>query len=84
VTRRIVEISIDELVLDGVGEAGRERIAAAATRELERLLASSGRWSGREADSVVVSPQGLGAAAGRSPESVGVEVARSVHRELTS
>ncbi len=77
---RIVEVHIDELALDGVLPADRERVAEAASRELTRLLAASNAWEGGPA-SVDVEAAEL-AAGGATPEALGAGVARAVHGRL--
>ena len=76
---RIVEVVIDDLVLSGFAPADRDRIAAAASRELERLLEARPEWAGVPSEVAVTS---LGVGPGASPEVVGAEVARALHGEL--
>ena len=78
-SEQIVELRIDELALEGVAPADRQRVAASATRELERILAARPEWSGASGATVVSEPVG-----GGTPEAIGVALARALHRELAS
>jgi hypothetical protein len=80
VSGRIVSVTIDELALEGFTAPDRQRIAAATTSELQRLLTERPAWSGAPAESVVHS---LAAPPGATPEAIGAQVARAVHSELT-
>ena len=76
---RIVELRIDELALGGVAPADRDRVAASATRELERLLAARPDSSGDSREAVVTGPLH-----GGSPEAIGISLARALHGEIAS
>jgi hypothetical protein len=78
-SERIVALEIDELALAGVEAADRERVAAAATRELERLLAARPEWSVPGGEIAVVGPLH-----GSSPEAIGVALAQALHGEIAS
>ena len=79
---RIVEVRIEELALDGVRSADRDRIAAVTTRELERLLGEHGAWAGGPASVVDVDAGDIAIDGPPTPDSLGTGIARTVHRRL--
>jgi hypothetical protein len=83
VIERSVEVHIDELLLIGFRGADRERIGAAARRELERLVGEQETPCPRGAGDLVVLPAGnFRLAPDASPEGVGIEIGRAVYRRL--
>ena len=77
---RVVEVRIDELALEGVGPLDRNRVAAAATRELERLLGERGAWAGGattvDVGAGTLEPAGAGA------DEVGAAIGKAVHGQV--
>ena len=80
-SRRIIEVRIDELALDGVQPTDREGVAEATSRELTRLLGTSNAWAGGPT-SVDVDADELARGGGTTPDALGVDVARAVHGRL--
>ena len=78
---RMVEVRIDELALDGVSLADRDRVAASVTRELERLLDRSATRV-KESGAAVAIDAGEVAPAARDPEALGAAIARAIHGRL--
>jgi hypothetical protein len=77
-----VSLRIDELVAPGSREGDAHVLVEAAERELGRLVASSGApWPGAPAGSRVASVSAT-VPADASPRAAGVELARTLHREL--
>lgn len=76
-----LELEIEELVLDGFPEAGRDRIARAVQRELERLFAEKGVPTSLEAGRDVARIDGgsFEFAPNSSPEAIGAQVARALY-----
>jgi len=79
---RIVEVWIEELALEGVRSADRDRIGAVTTRELERLLGELGDWAGGPASVVEVDAGDIAIDGPAMPDSLGAGIARAVHRRL--
>jgi hypothetical protein len=79
-SRRVVEVRIEELALEGVRPVDRERVAEAASRELTRLLEASHGWVG--GPTAVDVEVGQLAGSGKSPDSLGADVAHAVHERL--
>jgi hypothetical protein len=82
VKNRRVEILIDELVLHGFAPGERYAIGESLTQELERLVAAQG--VGPLADVSSLRAQTVQFAAGAKPQTVGAQVARSVHTSLVA
>jgi hypothetical protein len=82
VSGRAVEVRIDELVAPGVRAADAAVIARAAERELGRLVAGGAAWPGAAASAGGVARVSATIPAGASPASAGVQLARTLHREL--
>ena len=75
-----IDVTVDELVIEGVRPADRDRVAGAFTRELEALLAE--RWPSQSATVEVLDQGPLRVPAGARPERLGREAARALHRRL--
>jgi|HubBroStandDraft_1064217.scaffolds.fasta_scaffold69663_2 hypothetical protein len=78
-------VSIDRLVLDGLAATPREaaRIRASMETELARLLSAEPPGRLRAGGAVPSLPApALPATAARSPETLGAQIARSVHAGL--
>jgi hypothetical protein len=83
VTRRQVEIRIEELVLHGFAARDRHRIGAALQRELGRLISQEEVQSlSKRADAQRVDGGTFEAPRGMSPDAVGVQAARAVRSGL--
>ena len=81
-TRRPVSVEIGELVLDGCcAPRHADRVAAALGGELGRLLALQAPDEAREID---VAGGDLVVRHGATPETIGREAARAVHRRLVT
>ena len=76
-----IEVEIGELVLTGVREADRDRVAAAFRRELTRLLQSRGLPAGTGTRDVVTGLPPLPATT--SPYRLGRALAQAVHTGLS-
>jgi hypothetical protein len=82
VTRRPVIVEIGELVLDGCcAPRHADRVAAALGGELERLLTLSPPEAALELD---VAGDDVELRRTSTPESIGRDAARAIHRRLTS
>ncbi|MGI9182852.1 MAG: hypothetical protein ACR2H9_20435 [Longimicrobiaceae bacterium] len=79
-----IELEIGELVLHGVAPGDRHRIGAAVERELARLLAERGLSPSLTQNGEVarLDAGALHVAPGARAESIGRQVAQSVHRGL--
>ena len=78
---RTVRVEIRELVVDGFERVDEARVGAAATQELERLIAADSAWpTARGAVMQVAAPATL--PPGSSSDDVGRGLAQVVHREL--
>lgn len=79
---RSVTVEIEELVLHGCAPGDRHRVAAAVTRELERLLRQQGLPAPLAEPAHFTQREGgtIPAESGVRPESLGREVARAVYR----
>ena len=80
-------LNIEELVLHGFERADRHVIADALEAELQRLLAAPGSQDGLRAqgdrrDGHRIDAGSFTVPAGTTPVTVGVEIARAIHRGL--
>lgn len=81
-----VELTIDELILEGVSDLHRRRVVAAIERELGRLVragdrrgpAGLARGGGRGGRRVTLPDRSFSIGAERDPEAIGAQVARSL------
>lgn len=85
---QVVELHIDELVLHGFASGDRYAIAAAVERELSRLLAAQfaeglpGSFA-ESSEHERVDAGAFNVASGANSNSVGSQIAQTVHRGLT-
>lgn len=81
---RQIEVTIDELVLEGVSPAEKLRVAATVEKELGRLLAERGLPEGLQAGGTRGSVDGgsFARAERATPSTVGAQVAAAVYRGL--
>jgi hypothetical protein len=79
---RIVEVRVDELSLQGVRPVDRDRIAAAATRELERLLGQPDGWAGGSASVLDLDAGEVTLEGPDTPDALGTGIARAVYGRL--
>jgi hypothetical protein len=80
-SERIVEVRIEELALEGLSPLDRDRAAAAASRELERLLGANATWAGGSV-TVVGVDAGEIARGGHGPAALGEGIASAVHGRI--
>ena len=81
-------LRIGELVLHGVAGVDRYAVADAIERELGRLLGSGESWQaltahGKPADGRIDAGR-VSIAAGATPKTVGIQIARAIHGGLTA
>ena len=81
-------LRIGELVLHGVAGVDRYAVADAIERELGRLLGSGDSWqaltaNGKPADGRIDAGR-VSIAAGATPDTVGIQIARAIHGGLTA
>jgi hypothetical protein len=81
-------LRIGELVLHGVAGVDRYAVADAIERELGRLLGTGESWQaltghGKPADGRIDAGR-VSIAAGATPETVGIQIARAIHGGLTA
>jgi hypothetical protein len=79
-----VELRIDQLVLEGVERADASAVAAAVQRELTRLASEAelpAVWQ-RGGSVQRLDAGGFQSSPGARPDSIGVEIARAVHRAV--
>ncbi len=78
-----IELHIEELVLHGFPAGERHRIAAAMEQELGRLVAAQGLTGVRQSIELERVQGGvMRVVAGQKPQATGVQIARSVFRNL--
>lgn len=82
-------LRIGELVLHGVAGVDRYAVSDAIERELGRLLGSGESWQaltahGKTADSRRIDAGHVSIAAGATPATVGIQIARAIHGGLTA
>ncbi|CAN5908811.1 hypothetical protein BH23GEM7_BH23GEM7_23980 [soil metagenome] len=80
-----IELEIGELVLHGFAPGDRHRIGAAVERELARLFAEQGVSPSlaRNGEVARLDASAFQVALGAGVESIGTQVAQSVHRGLS-
>lgn len=81
-----IDLHIEELVLHGFAPGDRQRIGAAITAELRRLLAERGLPAALAGSASIDRLDGgaYQAAPGATPEAVGAQVAQAVYRGLSN
>jgi hypothetical protein len=79
----VIQFHIEELVLHGFPAGERHRIAAAMEQELGRLVAAQGLAGVRQSVELERVQGGvMQVVAGQQPQATGVQIARSVFRNL--
>jgi hypothetical protein len=82
-------LRIGELVLHGFAGVDRYAVSDAIERELGRLLGSGESWQaltahGKTADGRRIDAGRVSIAAGATPETVGIQIARAIHGGVTA
>lgn len=79
-SRRKIELRIDELVLHGFAPGDRHRIGEAVERELSRLMSGDGEsFAAVRKGSSKIEGGAITLAPGAGPESAGAQIARAVY-----
>jgi hypothetical protein len=78
-----VKLQIEELLLDGIPYAQRQRVAAALERALQRLIAEQG-LPGDAASRALSSIGPIEVSPHARAETVGQQAAQSIYRQLSS
>lgn len=79
-----VNVEIEEFVLVGFSHHDHRGISATMKRELVRLISTRGLRIGADATKPRVEAGAFVASAGSNARTIGIEIARSVYRELRS
>jgi hypothetical protein len=82
-------LRIGELVLHGVAGVDRYAVSDAIERELGRLLGREASWQaltahGNPADGRRIDAGRVSIAAGATPKTIGIQIARAIHGGLTA